>query len=166
MKALPRTDFLFPSFPSRRPLDRPSSSGFPSFIVWAKTSQVRHTFIFCGQLPWISPRQIVPLTNQQRWPRLNSHAGHASRFFVEQPRISQQGRDFLGPSPRLDIKKSTCRSMCTGTLRHPCSKLCTALREVPRSWAICFWVFWSFWRSEPNSLDSNDSPLRKQVNGY
>jgi tRNA 2-thiouridine synthesizing protein A len=52
--------------------------------------------------------------------------------------------------------------MCPGTLRHPCSKLCTALREVPRIWAICLWVFWSFWRSELNSLESKDSPFPDQ----
>jgi TusA-related sulfurtransferase len=48
--------------------------------------------------------------------------------------------------------------MCTGTLRHPCSKLCTALREAPRIWAICFWVFWSLCRRELNSLESKVSP--------
>ena len=39
------------------------------------------------------------------------------------------------------MRNSAWRSAGEGISRHPCSKLCTALSEVPRSRAICFCVF-------------------------
>ena len=107
----------------RRILPRPPDLKSRVSMVWANTSQFWHTFIFLAQLPWTFPWQIVPLMNQHKPPILNSQAGQASRFSDGQFRISQQGRDFPGITCLVDIKKSNCRSICTGTLRHPCSKL-------------------------------------------
>ena len=88
-----------------------------------KTSHFRHTFILLLQLAWGFPWRRVPLMNQQRLPDSNSHAGQSRRVSIEQFRTSQQDR----ASPAFVFfnvrRKSICRSMCTGTLRHPCSKL-------------------------------------------
>lgn len=110
-----------------------------------KTSHFRHIFILLFQSPWTSPWHMVPLINQQRCPLWNSHAGQFSFISAGQSWMSQQG---LPPSwaSFLARRNSACLSTCVGIFLHPCSKLCTALSEIARSWAISFWDFPSRWR--------------------
>ena len=123
------------------------------------TSHCRHIFIFFCQLPWTLPWHIVPLINQQRCPPSNSHAGHFCLISGGHFRITQQG-----PFPLLwDLFKvrrnSNWRSVCTGMFLHPCSKLCTALIEIPNNCANWSWVFSKPDRIWEDSLLSIQIPL-------
>ncbi len=123
-------------------------------MLLLKTEHFRHTFIFWLQLSCFIPWQMVPLMNQQRWPTRNSHAGQACRFWVGHSRISQQGQRVPPISFFMASRNNICRSIWTGTFRHPCSKAWTARTDTPNNWARAFWVFSSFWRADENSLIS------------
>jgi hypothetical protein len=110
------------------------------------TRHFRQRFIFFSQLSCASPSQIVPLMNQQRCPSWNSQAGHWRFFSTGHFRMFQH-RPFVPPGRLLCARRNNiCRSIWAGILLQPCSKLCTALSEVPNNCAICFWVLPSWLR--------------------
>ena len=128
-------------------------------MVW-NTWHCRHIFIFFCQLSCVRPWQIVPLINQQRFPTWNSHAGQFCLISIGHFRITQQGLSFLGREGLEAKRKRTWRSIWTGIFLHPCSKLCMALRETPKSCAIWLCVFPRYWRAVENSfLSTQNTPF-------
>lgn len=79
--------------------------------------------------------------NQHKCPSRYSQAGQPCLVSLEQFLAFQQFcLLFPDEERRWARRKSNCRSAWTGTFLHPCSKLWTALREVPRSCANSFCV--------------------------
>ena len=117
-----------------------------------KNLHSRQNFIFSSQFRCALPWQIVPLINQHKCPVLNSQAGHWYLFSGGQSSTSQHGFNGASWVSFIETKYRIWRSILVGILRHPCSKLCTDLKEIPKSSAICFWVFLKLWRMETNSL--------------
>ena len=111
-----------------------------------------HIFIFSRQLFCTWPWQMVPLINQQRCPTWNSHAGQFALISLGHLRITQQALPFIWGTFCDARRNKTWRSACTGMFLHPCSKLCIALSEVPKSCAICCWVFPKWCRISENSF--------------
>ena len=124
------------------------------------TSHFRHSFIFSRQFCWGSPRQIVPLINQQRFPLWNSHAGHFCLVSTGHFSISQHG--LLCPLEAFFMarRNNIWRWTCTGMRLHPCSKLWMAFTEVPSSCANWLWVFPNRRRMVENSFLSTEAFLQ------
>ena len=116
-----------------------------------KTWHSRHNFILSLHFSCDSPWHMVPLINQQRSPLWNSHAGQCSRVSIGHFSICQQG--FLWFFDAFCIKRNNIwRSMGTETFLQPCSKLWTALSDVPNNDAIWLCVFPNRLRIMENSF--------------
>lgn len=120
-------------------------------IFW-KTWHFRHVVIFFRQFFWGAPSQNVPLINQHRWPDLNSHAGHFSRISFEHFRKIQHAFCFSLVFCFRERRNRSWRSTYMGMRLHPCSKLCTALEDIPNNWPISFCDFPQLWRILENSF--------------